>query len=397
MAEPSLPPALRSLLLAGSKLARSTTSGRVAYAHAHALVDPEGLPPVVRDRIMAELSAAAAEVTPLDAKAVSKALKDAWGRDHGKVVDDLDPGSPLAVTPGAQTHRARLDGDDVVVKILRPGLRDAVRSDLGLLETLAAPARAAFPAVDAGVMIREVRERILDELDLEHEAATQRTVSRALRRSAHATVPAPVTDLCEEGVLVSAYVGGPTLADGMPAHADAAAICVALVRTVVGLARTTGLVHADPSPDNVIVTGPDSIALVDLGASARVDATRLDGAMAAVQALRDGDEATFAAAVTGLGLLPDAESCGRAYAIARAAGGDLLTGPAVLDAAALRALGERADAHADELFALALKGSLDPADLWPLRAIGTLIATLGRFGAEADWIAVALEAARDGV
>lgn len=396
MADDRLPPAVRTLLGAGVKLARSTTSGRVAFAHAHAVVDPAAVPAAIRDQVTKELDAAAAAVEPLDAKAVAKALKDAWGRDHGKVVDGLDPATPLAVTPGAQTHRAQLDGEEVVVKVLRPGLRESIRSDLGLLETLAAPARAAFPAVDTGAVIREVRERILDELDLEHEAATQRTVARALRRHPSITVPAPVTELCEEGVLVTAYVAGPTLAAGMPANADAAAITAAVLRAAIGLPRTAGVVHADPEPGNIVVTGKDTIALVDLGASRQADTARLDLGLDALTALRSGDEAAFTAAVLALGVLPDAAACAAALSLLRELGAGLLTGPAVLDAAALLALGERAEARLGDGLSLAMKATLDPQDLWTLRMLGTLVATLARFGVEADWVALAIAAGREG-
>ncbi|MCW2998077.1 MAG: hypothetical protein JWN65_1626 [Solirubrobacterales bacterium] len=396
MADDQLPPAVRSLAGAGAKLARSTTSGRIAFARAHAVVDPAAVPRRVRAGVTRELDAAVATVEPIDAKAVGRLLKDAWGQDAGKVVEDLDLDAPLAVTPGAQVHRARIDGSLVAVKVLRPGISESIRSDLGLLETLTGPAGAAFPAVDAGAVIREVRERVLDELDLEHESATQRTAARALRRHATISVPSPITDLCHERVLVTAFVEGPTLADGVPAGEDAGAIARTLLRAAMGLPRTAGLVHADIEPANVILTGSGGIALVDFGATRRVDPVRLDQGLAALAALREGDEATFAKVVTAMGILPDAASAGDAMRLLRAVGGELLTGPARLDADALLGLADRADAHVREAFALAMQATLDPQDLWPLRMLGTLVSTLARLGVTEDWIALALAAGREG-
>lgn len=398
MAE-QLPPAVRSLIGAGVKLAKSTTSGRIALAQAHAVVDPAGIPPRLRKAIMTELDAAAATVEPIDTKAVQKLLKDAWGKDAGKVVDDLDAGDPLAVTPGAQVHRATYEDDAVVVKVLRPGVSDSIRSDLGLLETLTAPAGAAFPAVDASAIIREARERVLDELDLEHEAATQRTVSRALRRHDTISVPAPVTDLCHDRVLVAAYVKGPTLAQIIADGGDAGAVARTVLRFALGLPRTAGIVHADLDPANIIVTdaAAGAIAVVDFGASRRVHADRLDHGLAALAALRDDDEAAFAAAVVdGLGVLPDAGRAATALRLGREIAGDLLTGPATLDAAALLGLAERAEARLKVGYELALAATLDPQDLWALRMLGTLVATLARLEVREDWIALALDAGREG-
>lgn len=388
--------AIRALIAAGLKIARSTPSGRLAFAQAHSLVDPDGLPPALREPIMAELEPAAAAIERLDAGEVAKLLKKAWDSDPGKLLDDLDLDSPVAVTAGAQVHRGVHDGLAVAVKVLRPGLAESVRSDLVLLDTLAAPARVAFPAIDAARLTREVRERVLDELDLEHGAHAQRTAARALRRDPELHVPPVISELTQDDVIVSAFVDGPTLAGGVPSGADPGAVARLLVRFFVGAPRAIGMVHADADPANVIIT-PAGIAIVDFGASSMVAADLVDAALDAIQALRDVDVDAFAIAVVErLGVLPDAESATEALSVLRAVGGDLLSGPALLDAAALVALAARAEARLDALLALATRVRLAPEHLWPLRMLGTLVATLGRLGVTEDWIALGLAAGRTG-
>src|SRR5689334_5470438 len=97
---------------------------------------------------MAELDGAAAQVRAVSGGDVAKILQRAWGAKPQSIVDGLDLDSPIAVTAGAQVHRAEHDGQAVAVKVLRPGLAELVRSDLALLDTLAGPAAAAFPAAD---------------------------------------------------------------------------------------------------------------------------------------------------------------------------------------------------------------------------------------------------------
>src|SRR6478672_3661918 len=185
---PKLPAALRALLETAGALVRQTSTGRLGMARVAPLVDPAAVP--------AGLAAARAEsCAALDATDVRRALKG--------VVHTWDD-EPLAVTPAAQVHRGvRDDGGAVAIKLRRPGLAQAVRSDLSLLDTLAGPLRQVFAAVDAGALLREVRMAALDELDLEHEASSQRQARRALRRVDGLVVPAPDMELSSEERLVT--------------------------------------------------------------------------------------------------------------------------------------------------------------------------------------------------
>jgi predicted unusual protein kinase regulating ubiquinone biosynthesis (AarF/ABC1/UbiB family) len=177
-----LPPALRALVDVGAGLLRRAPSAQITIARAGAVVDPDTVPPAFRTAFEREVAAARDAVGgPLAARDVERVLRDAWGRAPAKVLDELDP-EPLAVRPASQVHRAEVDGTAVAVKVRRPGVERAVRNDLALLDTLSGPLRAAFPNLDAGVILRDAREQALDELDFEHEASQQRRVARALRR-----------------------------------------------------------------------------------------------------------------------------------------------------------------------------------------------------------------------
>src|SRR5947209_8476205 len=189
---------LNQLLTVALRLARSAPSGRIALAQLAGAIDPAWIPqPSGRD-LLAELEAARAEATaPLPFDRVQRILRDAWAHPPERELDSLER-EPVLVTPVAQTHRGELEGRPVAVKVLRPGLAAAVRQDLALLESLAGPAAAAFPAADVAALLREVRERVLDDLDLEHQGQSLRRLHRALRDHPGIGVPAPVTQLTDE-------------------------------------------------------------------------------------------------------------------------------------------------------------------------------------------------------
>ena len=176
--------ALRALADAGLRLVRHTASARIALASLHDLVDLRMAPAAWRDELASVLRTASAEaLTPVPARELERVLRDAWGGPPAGEVDDLDLHAPAAVTPTAVVVRGTHAGEPVAVKILRPGLAETLRSDLGLTDAMALPLGAAFPRLDAAGLLREARERLLDEVDLEHEASVQRTLARRLRHS----------------------------------------------------------------------------------------------------------------------------------------------------------------------------------------------------------------------
>ena len=382
---------LDALIAVGLRLARSAPSGRIALARVAAAIEPAWLPRPWGDSIAAELAAAAAAAAePIAPRHVEHVLRDAWGVRPTDELDELDL-EPIAVTPSSQVHRGVLDGEPVAVKLRRPGLAAAVRQDLALLQGLLPPLAAAFPALDASALLAEVRERTLDELDLEHEATVQRRFHRALRGHPFLTVPAPVTSLAREGVLISEWVDGVRLWDA-PDPDVAAARLIAFVLGGI----SAGIVDADPDPDDVLVLSDGRLAILDFGATATVDSQRAAVTAAALDAFAANDQQAFGGALQRLGWLrPD--DAPEALALIRHALGELAgPDPARLDVHAVVAARERLREAPDRLDRMLRAGALAAEDLWPARAAAQLFGTIARVGATGRWLALAQAALRNG-
>lgn len=384
---PDLPPALRALLDVAGMLLERSANGRVALGRAAGIVAPGRLPAPLRglelrlDRARAEAS------VPLPPKQVERALRDAWGSAPGRVLDALDLDAPVAVTPLAQVHRGELDGAPVAVKLRRPGLDAAIRADLTLLDALRPPLGAAFPRLDTGRLLAQIREQALDELDLEHEAAQQRAVRRVLARVDGIVVPAVHGDLAAATVSVSDWLDGPSLSQRTPSDPDRTARV--LVAAHVAAARA-GLVLIDPRPNHVLLLPDGSVGLLGTGTAVAGDRARLRGLLALPAAVRDPDPGSFVALVSGeLELLPDPARAGAAHALLRSVLGPLVTGPARLDGATLEPVGARALDELGTAFALFAAATPDPADIWIARSTLQLSAVLAQFGARDDWVALA--------
>jgi hypothetical protein len=386
---PSLPPALRSLLEAGGSLVRRSSSGRVGLARTADVVPADALPATL-SRWPAELGAAhAAATVPWALADIERVLKSAWGSAPTKVLDELDP-EPLAVTPAAQVHRGVHDGRPVAIKVLRPGLAAGVRSDLSLLDLLATPLRQVFGAMDAGAILREIRETALDELDLEHEASNQRQVKRLLRGIDGLVIPAPDLELSGESVLVTELLDGLTLDEATPD--DPGPLARLLVTAHVTAARG-GIALTDLRPGHVLLLPDGRVGLLGAGVSRPADRERVAAALEALAHLRGGDQDGFTAAVSeALAILPAACAL-KAYALISTLVGDLLLGEALLDGPALATAAERGLEHLGGALALADEVTPRPGDLAVARSFGQVAALLSRLGATEDWGALMLEAA----
>ena len=381
-----LPPALRALLDVGGTLLERSSNGRVALGRAAGIVAPGRLPPPLRP-LEARLARAREEASvPLPPKRVERTLRDAWGRAPARVLDELDLEAPAAVTPLAQVHRGELDGAPVAVKVRRPGLDAAVRADLTLLDGLRPPLGAVVPRLDTGRLLAQIREQALDELDLEHEAAQQRAVRRALARVEGIVVPAAYGELAAAEVSVSDWLEGPSLAQQAAADPDATAR--ALVAAHVTAARA-GLILIDPRPNHVLLMPDGAVGLLGTGSAVAGDRDRLDALLALPGAVRDPDPAPFVALVGDrLGLLAGPAQAAEAHALVRAVLGPLVTGTARLDGRAAREIGARALDELPEALALLAAGSPDPADVWLARGTFQLAAVLAQLGAREDWVAL---------
>lgn len=373
------------------RLARSAPTGRILLARiAHAL-DPAWVPRPWGEEIATELERArAAAGEPIGPRRVERALRDAWGTPARDELDELDP-EPVAVTPTSQVHRGSVDGAPVAVKALRPGLAASVRQDLGLLGGLLPSLRAALPALDATGVMREFRERVLDEFDLEHEAASQRRFHRALRDHPSLIVPAPVTRLAREGVLVSEWVDGVPIAQA-PDPGQAAA---ALVSFVLGFARS-GIIHADPDPDDALVRPDGRLAILDFGATRTVDPERVAVAAAGLEAFARADARALGLALERLGWL-DSSYARAAHELTRYALGEPGPAPVRLDGDALLNARDRLRERPGTMNELILAGALPPEDLWPARAVLQLFGTISRVGASGPWLEIARAALGEGL
>jgi ubiquinone biosynthesis protein len=228
-----------------------------------------------------ELAQLREHAAPVPWEELRDALREDLGGEPERFFSELDT-APLASASIAQVHRARLlDGTQVVLKIRRPGIVDAVERDLRLITHLVALAERETPELRRRRLhdiVRQFAGSLRNELDLAIEARASKAIAGDI--AAHREIVVPrVHDafttqrLCVqdyiEGVSVDAWLYSPSFDPAL-----ARRIAAAGARVVLEMIFVHGRYHADPHGGNVLLTPDGRVALLDFGMLGRLSEAR---------------------------------------------------------------------------------------------------------------------------
>jgi ubiquinone biosynthesis protein len=158
-----------------------------------------------------ELAKLQDRVPPFPGEIAAAMIEKTLGQPLAEIFSSFEV-LPLAAASIAQVHAATLkNGDEVVVKVLRPGMREVIDLDLEVLDALAKLADEywieARPVRPIEV-VREYRKTVTDELDLMREAGNAAQLKRNFAGSSLLYVPQIHWDYCRQNVMVMERIHG---------------------------------------------------------------------------------------------------------------------------------------------------------------------------------------------
>jgi len=170
------------------------------------------IPPDIAD----ELEKLQDRVPPFPGAEARAIVELAYGRPVTEVFEQFDE-TPLAAASIAQVHVARLrSGEDVVVKVIRPGVREKIERDLEVMHVIARLARdyaREGHRLRPVEVVREYEKTILDELDLMREAANAAQLRRNFEGNDLLHVPVVYWDYCRPEAMVMERIRGVIISD----------------------------------------------------------------------------------------------------------------------------------------------------------------------------------------
>jgi ubiquinone biosynthesis protein len=223
------------------------------------------------DDIALELTRLQDDVPPFPGKQARAAIEAAQGVAIEEIFRHFDE-TPLASASIAQVHTAELlDGSDVVIKVLRPNIREHISRDVNLLHTIAALAERYWKhgrRLRPREVITEFEKILYDELDLLREAANASQLKRNFSDTELLYVPEVYWPHCRQEVMVMERIHGIQINDIEALRAnniDLKTLAERGVEIFFTQVFRHNFFHADMHPGNLFVGTDGRYMAVDFG------------------------------------------------------------------------------------------------------------------------------------
>lgn len=228
-------------------------------------------PPLIR-----ELEKLQDEVSAFPPDEVREQVRRELGAEVEDLFDSFEMTSLAAASIG-QVHRARLkSGEEVVLKLQRPGIERTIQTDLEILREIASivqrrsPWGRIYQFVDT---VDELAESIQNELDFTAEGRNAEQLRQRYKHSDEVIFPRVYWSFTSRRVLTLEFLEGTKLGDPQALREIGASprlVAETVVRNVLKQIFVDGFFHADPHPGNVAVSADGRLIFYDMGMVGRL-------------------------------------------------------------------------------------------------------------------------------
>jgi predicted unusual protein kinase regulating ubiquinone biosynthesis (AarF/ABC1/UbiB family) len=254
------------------------------------------IPDVIPPEYAAELQKLQSDAPPMGAAFVKRRMQAELGPDWQARFGGFDL-KPAAAASLGQVHRATAkDGALLACKLQYPDMQSAVEADLKQLEFAFAIHRRMDPAIDTREIVKEIGERVREELDYEREAKHVRLYAGILDDKPEVRVPSLRPELSTRRLLTLGWLEGQKILSFKDAPQEVRnRLSIAMFKAWWHPFSHAGVIHGDPHLGNYTVFSEEGegqgINLLDYGCIRIFPPKFVGGVVDLYMGLRHGEEA----------------------------------------------------------------------------------------------------------
>ncbi len=244
---------------------------------------PDLVPAVYLD----ELTKLQDQLPPFPNEIAFRFIEEELGDRPEHIYAELSP-NPIAAASLGQVYKGKLKtGEDVAVKVQRPGLAENITLDLYILRTLASWAGYFVKRIKSDLVgiMDEFGARIFEEMDYTHEGQNAERFAQLYGSMTDIYVPRIYWEYTHRRVLTMEWINGVKLTKPEDVRAqggDAAYLVDVGVQCSLRQLLEHGFFHADPHPGNLLATPDGKLAYLDFGMMSEVKPQQRYGLIEAI-------------------------------------------------------------------------------------------------------------------
>ncbi|MCD4751255.1 MAG: phosphotransferase [Thermoanaerobaculales bacterium] len=229
---------------------------------------------ILPESVTLELQNLLSRLPKVPFESIRKIIEEDLGRPLSEMFSEVEA-EPLASASIAQTHRAvTIEGDRVVLKVVKPGIRDLLIRDAALLRFFAWMLQYLIPQYQPRRMVDEFCEFTLREIEMQREAENAETFAENFKDMPEVVFPRVYRDYTGDRVLCEEFLEGKSPdSDALESLTDGEKQDLVDLGTaaIIRMLYEDGFFHADLHPGNMMVLPGPAIGFIDLGTVGRLD------------------------------------------------------------------------------------------------------------------------------
>ncbi|WP_052098755.1 ABC1 kinase family protein [Paenibacillus stellifer] len=231
---------------------------------------------ILPKEVIDELSKLQDSVASVDFTEIKHRLESELSATIDEIFAEFSP-TPIAAASLGQVHRATLrTGEEVAVKVMRPGVEDIIAIDWKSIQVairLLKRQTKIADFMDLDAVYDEFYETVMAELDYQKEGRNAEDFQMQLIHRDDIVVPGIHWSYTTSKVLTMEFLEGAKINDFAKLDAwgvDRTKLAKSLMEIFIEQILVEGFFHADPHPGNVLVQPDGTIALIDFGMVGRI-------------------------------------------------------------------------------------------------------------------------------